>query len=343
METKFITCMRAADKCASPDLTRTVLFGVSGAMALLWAGICPADAAEPFPAKPIHIIVPSGAGGALDIITRIVAEKMGEKLKQTVIVENRNGAETQIGTRYVKNARPDGYTILAQAEGFTATPLLRPGAGYNAITDFTGIGMMLRAPQLMYVGSGEPAKSVTQFIERAKASPGQLTYAHAGLGTPMHLSGAQFIQKTGIDVVAVPYNGSALSYPDVASGRVNTIFAGYSGGLSYLASGKMRPLGVTGERRMPALPNVPTLKEQGVDFTYYYWLGLVAPAGTPKEVISKLYEGLKYAVSSDEMHERYQVEGAENLDLSPEQFNTYLTEEAEANSKLIQTVREDRK
>lgn len=321
----------------------TVLGQTLATLLLIVAATSSVPASESFPSKPIRIVVPSGAGGALDIITRIVADKMGEKLKQTVIVENRNGAEAQIGTRYVKNARADGYTILAQAEGFTATPLLRPGAGYEPIKDFTGIGMMLRAPQLMYVGSGEPAQTVRQFIERAKTSPGQLTYAHAGLGTPMHLSGAQFIHKTGIDVVAVPYNGSALSYPDVSSGRVNTIFAGYSGGISYLKLGKMRPLGVTGEKRMPALPDVPTLKEQGIDFTYYYWLGLVAPAGTPDDAIQKLYEGLKYAVASKEMKKRYEVEGAENLELSPDQFNTYLKNEAAENVKLIQTVKENQK
>lgn len=255
---------------------------------------------------------------------------MSEALGQSVLVENRPGAETLVGTRYVKQAKPDGYTLLAQADGFTAGPTLRDNSGYDPLKDFAGIGLMLRAGQVMYVGADAPFTSASDFIAQAKSEPGRVTYAHGGVGTPMHLSGMQFVYKTGTDVVAVPYNGSAAAYPDVAAGRVDTIFAGYAGGASYMQAGKMRPLGVTGEARLSVLPDVPTLKEQDIDLVYHYWLGLLAPAGTPDKAIESLSAALKHALQSEAVLENYRVTGSEAMWMPPGQFNEFLAKEVDA-------------
>jgi tripartite-type tricarboxylate transporter receptor subunit TctC len=176
---------------------------------------------------------------------------------------------------------------------------------------------------------------VADFVARAKANPGKLNYAHGGLGSPLHLGAAQFVSQTGIDVPAVPYKGSGAALPDVASGRVEVLFAGYSGGAPYLQGGKLKPLGVTGTQRLAALPDVPTFKEQGVAFTYYFWLGLLAPAGTPKEAVQKLAEALKYATSSKELTERFRAEGSEPMPASPEEFNAYLAKEVADTARLM--------
>lgn len=311
------------------------VFAGSACLAL---AVVPAMATDVFPTKPIRIVVAAGAGGDLDITTRIVAEKMGEMLGQTVLVENRPGAETLVGTRYVKQAAADGYTLLANADGFTAGPSLRDNSGYDPLSDFTGVGMMLRAAQVMYIGADKSYSSVSDFTEHARKNPGLVTYAHGGVGTPMHLSGMQFVHKAEVDVVPVPYNGSAAAYPDVASGRVDTIFAGYGGGAAYMQAGKMRPLGVTGDDRMAMLPDVPTMKEQGVDLSYYYWLGLMAPSGTPELALERLSQALKYALESKEVLDNYQAKGAEAQWLTPSQFNEFLAQEVEKTRLTVQAL-----
>lgn len=305
------------------------------AWTLLLAGAWGAAAAEPFPVKPIRIILPSAPGGALDITTRLVAQKMGEKLGQSIVVDNRPGGDTLLGTRLAKDAPADGYTLLAQANGFTALPALKLEPGYDPIKHFTAIGPMLRSAQVMWTGTEQPDRGVADFVARAKANPGKLNYAHGGLGWPLHLGAAQFVSQTGIDVPAVPYKGSGAALPDVASGRVEVLFAGYSGGAPYLQGGKLKPLGVTGTQRLAALPDVPTFKEQGVAFTYYFWLGLLAPAGTPKEAVQKLAEALKYATSSKELTERFRAEGSEPMPASPEEFNAYLAKEVADTARLM--------
>ena len=278
---------------------------------------------------------PAAPGGALDITTRLVAQKMSEKLGQPIVVDNRPGGDTLLGTRLAKDALPDGYTILAQANGFTALPALKLEPGYDPIKNFTAIGPMLRSAQVMWTSTAAPDQATPDFIARAKANPGKLTYAHGGLGSPLHLGAAEFVYQLGIDVPGVPYKGSGAALPDVAAGRVDVLFAGYAGGAPYLQGGKLKALGVTGSQRLAALPNVPTFKEQGVDFTYYFWLGLLAPAGTPKDIVQKLADALKYAVESKELTERFRAEGSEPMSSSPEEFNAYLAKETAETARVL--------
>jgi tripartite-type tricarboxylate transporter receptor subunit TctC len=309
----------------------SVLFATIASMTCAWA-------ATPFPVKPIRIVVPAAPGGGLDVTTRIVAKKMSEMLKQSVVVENRAGADTLLGTRLVKNAPADGYTILAQANGFTALPALRLDPGYDPVKDFRGIGLMVRSPQVMLVASEQPYRTLEEFVSRAKANPGALSYASAGVGGPPHLGAALFFHHTGLNVVHVPYKGNGAALPDVAASRVDTIFGAYAGAASYLQGGRMRALGITGTKRLAALPEVPTFREQGFNYSYYFWLGLLVPAGTPKDAIARLADALHFATRSKDIEERLRDEGSESMSMSPEEFQEYLVDETRQMSRVIREL-----
>lgn len=290
-------------------------------------------AARTYPTRPVRIIVPAAVGGGLDLTTRLVAQKMSEKLGQPVIVENRPGADTLLGTRIVKSLPADGYTILAQANGFSVLPAMKLDPGYDPLKDFTGIGPMLRAPQIMVVGASQPDRTLQDFVARAKS--GKLLYASAGVGGPPHIGAALFLQQTHLDVEHVPYKGNGAALPDVAGGRVPMIFGAYVAMAPYIQGGQLRPLGVTGNARIAALPSVPTFKEQGVDYTYYFWLGLLARAGTPHEVVEVLSEALRYATTSKDLAERFRAEGSEPMSISPREFDDYLTKEVAQMARLM--------
>lgn len=310
-----------------------------GALVIALSAASIAHAADPFPTKPIRIIVPAAPGGALDITTRLVAQKMGERLGQTVLVENRPGAESMLGTRQAKDAPADGYTLMSHSSALAALPALKVDPGYDPVKHFTAIGPLLRAAQVMYVGGSEPDKTVPEFIARAKAQPGKLTNAHGGVGSPQHLGAAQFTQQARLDVVGVPYKGTGAALPDVAGGRVTSTFAGYAGGAPYLQSGKLRPIGVTGNQRLVALPDVPTFKEQGIDFTYYFWLGLFAPAGTPRDVVLKLADALSFATSDKDLTERFRKEGSEAMPATPDEFNAYVAKDVADMARLMRELK----
>ena len=288
---------------------RSIKSIVSHGLAALALGVyCgTSSAAEAFPTKPIRIIVPAAAGGALDSTTRLVAQKMSEKLGQQVLVDNRAGADTLLGTRAVKDAPADGYTILAQANGLSLLPFIRIDPGYDPLKDFTGLGFMTRAPMIMEVGAEQPDRTVADFIARAKAN--KLSYASAGTGGPPHVAAALFLQTVGLDVMHVPYRGNAAALPDVAGGRVEMIFDGYISSIPYLQSGKLRPLAVTSPTRIAPLPNVPTFIEQGINYTYTLWLGLLVRTGTPKDVVQRLSDALRFALGSKELSDRFRSEG----------------------------------
>ncbi|MDF3836702.1 tripartite tricarboxylate transporter substrate binding protein [Cupriavidus basilensis] len=295
------------------------------------------QAAEPFPSKPVRIIVPAAAGGSLDIIARLVAQKMGEKLGQTVIVENRAGGDTLVATRYVKDTPADGYTLLAQANGFTILPSLKQDAGYDPLKDFTAIGLMARSPMIMLVSANDPSRNVKEFIVRAKSD--KLSFASGGVGGPPHMAAAMFLRMQGLELTNVPYKGNSLALPDVVAGRVTTIFDGYTSCVAYLKSGKLRPLAVTSATRNGPLPDVPTFKEQGIDYEYTLWMGLLARAGTPKEIVGRLSESLQYATSSKDLIDRLVSEGADPSFVTPEAFNKYLAAEVPQMEKLVMELK----
>ncbi|AHG64162.1 Bug family tripartite tricarboxylate transporter substrate binding protein [Advenella mimigardefordensis] len=296
-----------------------------------------ATAADPFPSKPVRIVVPAAAGGALDLTTRLVAQKMQENLGQPVVVENKPGGDTLIATRLVKSAKPDGYTLLSSANGITLMPQLKADPGYDPIKDFTGIGFMTRSPLLIEVGSGQPDQTLTAFMDRVRSNPDKLSYGHAGFGTPPHIAAAAFLHAAKLHMLSIPYKGNGAALPDVIGNRVEMIVDGFISSHSYIKSGMLRPLAITSESRLPSLPDVPTLKESGVDYTYTLWLGLLAPSGTPPEVVRRLSDALRFATADKELNERFRSEGSDPSFVTPAAFNDYYKEEVQ---DMVQLARD---
>jgi tripartite-type tricarboxylate transporter receptor subunit TctC len=307
-------------------------------VALAVAGAIPAVAADSFPSRPIRVVLTSAAGGALDVTTRLVAKHMGDKLGQQVIVDNRPGAGGLIAIRAAKAAPADGYTLLAGVNTVAIQQSVAQDPGYELTKDFMGVGPLTRSPFLL-VAPAQSDKSVSDLLKRAKAAPGKLTYASAGNGSSTHLAAALFGQRAGVDMTHVPYKGNSAAWPDVIAGRVDLIMEGYGSGLSMIREGRLKALGVTSTKRLEVLPDVPTIAEQGVPgYSFYFWIGLLAPAGTPQDVVQKLSAALRSALTDAELKERFRSEGAEPMLMTPAEFDQFLKGEVAAMAKLVADV-----
>lgn len=295
-----------------------------------------AIAADAYPARPVRILVNTAPGGLTDITTRLIAQHMGETLKQTVIVENRAGGDGLIGIRAVKSAPADGYTLLATAGTIALQMAVREDPGYDLVKDFTGIGLMGRSPYLMVVAPTSPYKTLGEYVAAAKASPGKVTYASAGVGTAVHLATAQYMHQMGINLMHVPYKGNGAAMPDVMAGRVDMILEAYGSSSGKIKGGQLRALGVTSTSRISALPDVPTFAETGAPgYSYYTWLCIVAPTGTPKDVVAKLSDALRAATSSKAIKDRFRDDGMEAVNLSPDEFNRFMAREVTQAQKAV--------
>ncbi len=304
------------------------------------ASVAPALAADAYPSRPIRIVVNTGPGGLVDFTTRLVAQELGTRLKQQVVVENRAGGDGMIGINVVKAAPADGYTLLASAGTMTYQQVLKKDAGYDVTKDFTGIGFLGKSPLLLVVAPDSPNRTAADFIKQAKANPNKLSYASAGVGTGTHIGAALYLQRAGLQLLHVPYKGNGPAMPDVMSGRVSMIFEAYGSGKGYLAGGKLRALGVSSATRVSAAPDIPTLAEQGVPgYSFYTWMGLVAPAGTPKEVVQKLSEALHAVYSNKALKERFLAEGIEYNFMSPGEFNAFMAREVDDVAKLSKEIK----
>ena len=275
------------------------------AVALLTFAAAPV-VAQDYPTRPITIIVPQPPGGGTDIISRLVGARLSEQLKQTVIIENKTGAGTVVGTVAASNAAPDGYTLLA---GLNANMAVNSSVyeklAYGPIKDFTAVGMMAEFPFVLVVSKDFPAKSVKELIDMAKAKPGEINAASAGNGSGQHLSLELFKLMTGTNITHVPYRGASPAYTDVISGRTPMFFDNLSSALGQIKSGNVRALAVTGKERSPSLPDVPTVAEAGVPgFQNYVWFGLWAPKKTPQAIIDRLHAEVKKAIADPEMQKR---------------------------------------
>ncbi|TDF67587.1 tripartite tricarboxylate transporter substrate binding protein [Cupriavidus sp. L7L] len=296
----------------------------------------PTFAADAYPARPVRIIVNSAPGALLDVTTRAVAQQMAENLGQPVVVENMAGAAGLLGIRYVKAQKPDGYTLLATANTLALAQATKLEPGYDLARDFTGIGMMNKAPLIMVGFSAQPDKTLPQLIAHAKASPGTMSYATAGIGTSTHMAAALFMHQAGINMLHVPYKGNAGAMPDVLGGRVNMIFDGANSSGPYVQDGKLRAFAVSSPKRLPAFPDIPTLAEQGLpNYSFHVYMGLTAPAGTPTPVVMRLALALKAAQASEAVRERFRKDSAEAGNLSPEEFTEFLRQDLQRNIKVV--------
>ncbi|MGN5478005.1 Bug family tripartite tricarboxylate transporter substrate binding protein [Cupriavidus basilensis] len=277
----------------------------------------------------------------MDFTTRLVAQEMaGVRLKQQVVVENRAGGDGMIGINVVKAAPADGYTLLASAGTMAYQQVLKKDANYDITEDFTGIGFLGKSPLLLVVSPDSPYKNAADFVKNAKANPNKLTYASAGVGTGTHIAAALYLQRAGVQLLHIPYKGNGPAMPDVMSGRVSMIFEAYGSGKGYLAGNKLKALGVSSATRVSTSPDIPTLAEQGVPgYSFYTWMGLVAPAGTPKEVVQKLSDALHAVYSNKALKERFKAEGIEDSFMSPADFNAFMAKEGCRRDYLVQEVR----
>jgi tripartite-type tricarboxylate transporter receptor subunit TctC len=307
----------------------------AGLLAAAAASVSPA--AQSYPTRPIRIIVAYTPAGATDILARVIGQKMNEAWGQPVIVENRPGANGNIGTEYAAKAAPDGHTFLMTTAGpHGINPSLYRKLGYDAVKDFSAVSLVALVPNILVVSNALPVKNVKELIAYAKANPGKLSYGSPGAGSTAHLSMELFKSMTGTNLVHVPYKGSAGVLTDIMGGQIAATMDNLPPYLPQVKAGKIRALAVTPARRSPALPDVPTVAEAGVPgYVSSAWFGLVAPAATPKDVINKLSVETARILQMPDVKARLAEQGAEPIGSTPEQFSAHIKTEIAKWAKVI--------
>jgi len=284
--------------------------------------------AQEYPAKAIRVVVPFPPGGGTDYMGRVVMQKVGESLGTTVVIDNRGGAGSSIGTEIVARSPADGYTVLIISGAHAINPSIYAKLPYDSVRDFAPVTMFASGPALLVVHPTVPAKSVKELIALARARPGQLNYASAGIGTPPHLSGELFKTMAGIDMVHVPYKGNGPAYTDLIGGQVTVMFPNVSTAMAHVRAGKLRALAVTTKNRTPSAPELPTISEAGVPgYDVSSWYGLLAPAGTPPAVVSKLQTEIAKVLRSPDVSKNLTSQGLDLVGNTPEEFSAIIRSE----------------
>ena len=308
--------------------------------AILAAAALPAAHAQSYPAKPVRIIVPLVPGGNLDIVARAMAQRLGEGLGQQVIVENRPGASSLVGTQLVAKSAPDGYTLLAMANTFASVPSVIANPGYDPNKDFTGVTMTCRVAQVLVVNPALPAKSVKELIGLARSRPGELSYASSGNGSTGHFAAEHFIQRAGLKMLHVPYKGNAQALVDIMAGQVMMMFDQVSTSAPNVKAGKLRAIAVTTRARSSIFPDLPTIDEAGLKgYEAVTYNGLLAPAGTPREAAARVQSEVARAVAVPAFRTSFLERGVELIaSASPEEFTSYVRNDVAASAKLAKNA-----
>ena len=303
--------------------------------AVLTAGLVPASGQD-YPTRPVRWLVGYPAGGSTDILARILGQYFQEKWGQAFVVENKPGAGNNIATEAVANAAPDGYTLLLvnPANGINAT--LYKNLKFNFIRDIAPVAGLIRVPNVMEVHPSVPAKTVAEFIEYAKQNPGKINMASSGSGTSIHLSGELFKAMTGVNMVHVPYRGSAPALTDLLGGQVHVMFDNMPSSVAHIKAGSLRPLAVTTETRNEQLPDVPTVGETVPGYEASAWFGIGVPKGTPKEIIEKLNKAVQEAFDDPKVKARLAELGGTPLRGTPEDFGKIIAAETEKWKKVVE-------
>ncbi len=292
--------------------------------------------AEPYPTRPIKIIVPFGPGGFTDVAARILQKELAPAIGQPVIIENKPGAGSTIGTSEVSKAAPDGYTLAMISTAHVISPHLYKSMPYDPIKDFAPVMKLAEGPYVLVVHPSLPAKSVAELISLAKASPNTIDYASSGNGSAQHLVGALFVTMAGAPLSHVPYKGSSQAMNDVLGGQVKVSFVGVPNALPNLGSGKLRALAVSTKKRYAELPDVPTLDEAGVKgYDATIWLGLLAPPGTPRDIVQKLNASITRILSTPDARKLMASAGVEVATSTPEEFGALLQQELDRWGKMV--------
>ncbi len=287
-----------------------------------------AQAAEPYPSKPIRFILPFPPGGGTDILGRLLSERLAARLGQPVVVENRGGAGGNVGAEAAAHSAPDGYTIVLVAPSLAISPSLYKKLAYDPVKDFAPISLVATVPNVMVTNPSIPAKTLSEFIALAKTRPGAMNFGSGGNGTSNHLAGELFNIVAGVRLVHVPYKGVNLAMNDVMSGELQLVIIGIPAAAQHIKAGKLRALAVIDTKRAAALPDVPTAAEAGLrDFEVTTWYGVLAPAGTPRPIVTRLNTEIVRVMHSSEMKERLATMATEPVTSTPEEFGELIRRE----------------
>jgi tripartite-type tricarboxylate transporter receptor subunit TctC len=299
----------------------------------------PAHAADAYPQKPIRMVVPQAAGGNTDLIGRMVGEHLNRAWNVSAIIDNRGGAGGNIGNEIVARAAPDGYTLLVASPALVTSPALYSKLSYDATKDFAPIGIAALVPQVLVVHPSVPAKSVKDLLELARQKPGSLNYAAPGAGSGPHVAGALFVSMAKVKIEHIAYKGTGPAIADLLAGQVQMQFGGLPALMPHIKSGRMRALAISTARRVPSLPDLPTVAESGLPgYDTAGWVGLAAPANTPRTIVSALSEQLTQFKRTPEVRERFVEMGAEPIDSSPEQFRAFIQKEVPQWKKVLKPI-----
>lgn len=321
--------MNRAIKALSLLSAVAVAFGAVGFTPATYAQ----SAADQYPNKPIKIIVPFAPGGSVDILARTVGEKMQEHWKQPVVIESRPGASTLIGTTALAQAAPDGYTLIVSVSNHTTNPAMHSKMPYNTLKDFQPISLMARTPIVAYANPGFEANNLKELVELAKRKPGTINFGSAGPGSMTHLTAELLKLETGIDMQHVVYKGGTPALLDTMAGHIPMTFATVGQALQQYRNKKVKPLGISSEKRYASVPEIPTFKEQGIDVVTTEWYGMLAPAGTPPDIVAKLNAEIRRIVALPGLGDR--LTAIELVSSSPEELDAFIRSEMDRWSPLI--------
>ncbi|MGZ8229028.1 MAG: Bug family tripartite tricarboxylate transporter substrate binding protein [Burkholderiales bacterium] len=297
------------------------------------------QSAADYPAKPVQLVICYAPGGGLDVVGRIVAERLTRNLGRQVVVENRPGAGGNIGTAYAAKAAPDGYTLLETTNSHNINPFIYRNPGYDPHKDFTAVAQLTEAPSVIVASPRGPFASLKDMIAAARAAPGKLVYGSAGNGSPTNIAMEMFKAAAGVDITHVPYKSAAQSHVDVIGGQTPLAMAALPSAIGHLQSGALRALAITSERRWPTVKDVPTVAEAGYPgFSHMTWIGVLAPAGTAPAIVSRLNKEIAAALSDADVRERIARTGAEPVVRSVPAFEAMLKSEYEATGKLVSRI-----
>lgn len=304
------------------------LAGIVGIAAYAASTAAPASAQAPFPSKPITLVVPFAPGGGNDILARLIAPKMSQQLGQPVIIENKPGAGGNLGADYVAHATPDGYTLVIASSQVTMNPYLDMKVPFNIERDFEPVGRIGSVPLMLVSNTTQPYKTLKEFVDFTRANPGKVSYSSPGPGTPQHLAGEVFAKLNKTDLLHVPYRGTGPSISDLMGNQVQVSFATFASAIQYVKAGKLRALGIAGQRRTPLMPDLPTFAEAGLKgYDVELWYSLLAPAKTPRAVVDKLNSALLAALKSPELSDQFTRQGFEVKGSTPDELKTYISHE----------------
>lgn len=312
------------------------LTGILAGIAFL--ALSPTAVAQPFPSKPVRLIVPFAAGGGTDILARLVAQKLTETWGRNVVVDNRPGGGSVIGSELVVRSTPDGYTLLLTANPHTSNPALVAKLPYDTERDFAAVTMLASAPLFLVVHPSVGARSVSDFISYAKSRPNPPSYASSGNGGPQHLAGEMFKHMAGLQMVHVPYKGTAPATQDLISGQVEAAFSSVLTALPHIKAGKLRALGISSAKRSDAYPDLPAIAETLPGFEVTTWYGVLAPRGTPRPTVSKIQSDIAVVVAAPDVKERLARDGLQPVGSKPEEYAALIKREIEKVKALVRTA-----